>query len=81
MREFVFTIKYDRGIDPLTDRFIDHPSMLAKSLSCCVTNRSMWRVDRITGSNEALSALESVYLDTEHCNECFGGRNCHSRCD
>lgn len=81
MREFVFTIKYDRGIDPLTDRFIDHPSMLAKSLSCCVTKRSMWRVDRITGSNEALSALESVYLDTDHCNECVGGTGCGSRRD
>ncbi|MFH5800631.1 helix-turn-helix domain-containing protein [Haladaptatus sp. CMAA 1911] len=81
MREFVFTVKYDRGIDPLTDRFIDHPSMLAKSLSCCVTERSMWRVDRITGPTEALSALESVYLDTDHCNECVGGSDCRSRRD
>ncbi|WP_266082051.1 helix-turn-helix domain-containing protein [Haladaptatus caseinilyticus] len=78
MREFIFTIEYDPGIDPITDIFIDYPATMAKSLACCVTARSMWRVDRITGPTDALSSLETIYLDSKHCNECLGSRNCHT---
>ena len=78
MREFIFTIEYDPGVDPITDVFIDYPATMAKSLACCVTTQSMWRVDRITGPADALSTLEEVYLDPQHCNECLGSKNCHT---
>ncbi|MFH5801153.1 helix-turn-helix domain-containing protein [Haladaptatus sp. CMAA 1911] len=78
MREFIFTIEYDSGVDPITDVFIDYPSTMAASMACCVTTRSMWRVDRITGSENALDELDTVYLDPQHCNECLGTENCHT---
>lgn len=78
MREFIFTINYDAGVDPIMDVFIDYPSTMATSLACCVTTQSMWRVDRITGPENALDVLDTVYLDSQHCNECLGTENCHT---
>lgn len=42
MQEFVFTVTYDRGSDPITDVFIDHPEVVMTSLSCTVTEDSIW---------------------------------------
>jgi len=79
MREFVFTVEYDAGVDPLADVFIEHPDAIAVSLACCVTSHNMWRLDRLTGSAAALDALEACYLDGA-CNECIGHENCGATC-
>ncbi len=80
MREFVFTVEYDPGVDRLADVFIDHPSAMAASLACCVTARNAWRLDRLTGSAAALDALSDCFLDGR-CNECIGHGNCGATCE
>jgi predicted DNA binding protein len=72
MREYVFTVEYEQGIDPVMDVFIEHPETIAKAVSISVTSEGLWRVDRITGSETALDALEDAFLDPTHCNECAG---------
>jgi hypothetical protein len=54
VREFVFTVTYDRGADPIADIFIDYPDVISKSLTCTVTTDSIWHLDRITGPEDAL---------------------------
>ena len=76
MREFAFTVTYEEGADPVADVFRAHPSAMARSLACCVTAESSWRVDRLTGPEDALETLEARYLDGGHCTECLGTENC-----
>ena len=78
MREYVFTVRYEPGVDPVMDVFIEYPETIAKSVSISVTREGLWRVDRLTGSEAALDAVEEAFLDTNHCNECAGP---HARCE
>lgn len=78
MREFVITLEYDSGVDPVADVFIDHPGSLSKSVACSVARDAMWRLDRISGPTSAIDQLEYLLLDTERCNECPDRPACHS---
>lgn len=78
MREYVFLFEYERGVHPVRDVFIDHPDLLAASLTISASAETGWRVERITGPETALDALETVYLDVDICNECVYP---HPRCD
>ena len=69
MREYVFLLEYDRDVHPIRDFFIDHPEIVATTLNMSVTSDGGWRVERVTGSEQDLNALESVYFD-QHCNDC-----------
>jgi predicted DNA binding protein len=73
MRESVFTLEYDRGVDPIADVFIDHPDAEARSIACSVVDADMWRLDRFTGPEAALDALDELVLDANRCNECPSG--------
>lgn len=73
MREYVFTLEYDRGVDPIADVFIDHPEAIARSVACNVVDEDMWRIDRFTGPEHAIDALEELVLDANRCNECPEG--------
>lgn len=77
MREFAFTVKYESGADRLMDTFIDHPELTAKTVTCSVTPRSIWRVDRLTGPADAIEAVEKPYLDPERCDECLHDGRCY----
>ncbi|MGQ4555705.1 helix-turn-helix domain-containing protein [Halobellus sp. GM3] len=79
MRELVFTVQYESGVDRLMDRFIDSPDVRAVSTACFSTTQSMWRVDHLLGSEDALDRIQRVYLDEEWCNECLHAENCESR--
>jgi predicted DNA binding protein len=70
MREFVLRLSYDPGVDPVMDVFIDHPSLLSAAVDVSVSPAGLWRVDRLSGSPEALDALGDAYLDPASCNEC-----------
>lgn len=74
MRQVSFALEYDRGHDPLVDVFIEYPELYASSLDVSVSTAGMWRIDRITGSADALDAVESVFLDPGVCNECEPAR-------
>lgn len=78
MREFVFTIQFDRGVDPLSDLFIAHPEAIATAVTISVSYRGLWRVDHVTGPTDALADLERAFTDPTHCNECAGP---HEACD
>lgn len=77
MREFEFVVEYERGVDPLADAFIAHPSAVATALTISVSVDGLWRVDHVAGTGEALAAIRDVFTDPDRCNECGG----HPRCD
>lgn len=78
MREFIFTIEYERGADPVMDVFIDYPQAQARTISCHVSANELWRLDRIAGPEPALNRLDDIFTSPTHCNECIGERHCHT---
>lgn len=79
MREFVFTIRYEPGVDRLMDLFIEWPRAKARTPSCFATDESMWRIDHVTGPEEALEEIDTAFLDDDWCNECTHAPTCESR--
>lgn len=78
MREFVITLAYDRGVDPVMDVFMEHPGLVASAVDISVGNGGLTRVDRLSGSAAAVAALQDVFLDPVVCNECAAP---HDECD
>jgi predicted DNA binding protein len=78
MRELVVTLSYDRGVDPVTDVFVDESGLVASSVDVSVTESGLARVDRLSGPPGAMEALGEVYLDPERCTECTAPTD---RCD
>lgn len=78
MREFEFTLRYERGADRLMDRFADHPDASAWTPTCVATPRSTWQVTHLLGPEAALDRIEAVYLDEAFCNECLHAHECES---
>lgn len=76
MREFIFTIDYERGVDPLMDVFIDHRDAHSRSIACNVTDDGMWRLERVAGPEAALERLDEVFEGPVQCTECIGTRDC-----
>ncbi|WP_276270769.1 helix-turn-helix domain-containing protein [Haloarcula litorea] len=76
MREFIFTIDYDPGVDPLMDVFMDHPETHSRTIACNVAEDGMWRLERIAGSETALQELDEVFDDPVQCTECIGFHDC-----
>ncbi|WP_121303898.1 helix-turn-helix domain-containing protein [Haloarcula quadrata] len=76
MREFIFTIDYERNVDPVMDVFIDYPETHSRTIACNVTRDGMWRLERVAGPETALEQLDDVYDDPVRCTECIGTRNC-----
>jgi predicted DNA binding protein len=73
VREYVFTLEYDPGVDPIADVFIDHPEAVARSIACSVVGVDMWRLDHFSGPEPAIDALDELVLDANRCNECPEG--------
>lgn len=78
MQEFVFTVTYDQESDPIADIFIENQDVVMTSLSCSVTNDSIWYLNRITGPEAALDQLDDIFLDPAYCNECLDADRCHT---
>jgi hypothetical protein len=78
MREFVVTLAYDRGQDPVMDVFLDHPELVASAVDISVGAGGLTRVDRLSGPPAAVAALREVFLDPSVCNECATP---HGDCD
>lgn len=76
MREFAFTVEYERGADPLADLFIDHPSAVATAVTVSVSTRGLWRVDHVSGPSDALDDIEALLADPGYCNECGEHPDC-----
>ncbi|MDQ2050192.1 helix-turn-helix domain-containing protein [Natronolimnohabitans sp. A-GB9] len=76
MREFAFTITYERGVDHLMDVFIDHPGLYARTVSCHATTDTMWRLDEATGPREALADYDECLEGIERCSSLRGMGGC-----
>jgi predicted DNA binding protein len=60
MREIVFTVVHEPGMNPVADLLAEYPSARIRSLACHVTESALWRVDRATGPGAALDELEDL---------------------
>ncbi|WP_178915964.1 helix-turn-helix domain-containing protein [Natronomonas gomsonensis] len=60
MREIVFTVVHEPGMNPVADLLAQYPSARIRSLACHVTESALWRVDRATGPGAALDELEDL---------------------
>lgn len=60
MREIVFTVVHEHGMNPVADLLAEYPSARIRSLACHVTESALWRVDRATGPGVALDELEDL---------------------
>ena len=76
MREFAFTITYERGADHLMDAFIDHPGLYARTVSCHATAETMWRLDEVTGPREALTVYDDRLANLSRCSSVRGMGGC-----
>ncbi|AGB39159.1 helix-turn-helix domain-containing protein [Natronococcus occultus] len=76
MREFAFTVAYERGADHLMDVFIDHPELYARTTACHATTETMWRVDEVTGPQEALAEYDEQLSGIDRCSSVRGMGGC-----
>lgn len=81
MREYVFALEYDPGTNPVADVLEANPDTTIRSLSCHVTNDSLWRVDHAAGPSRALEALEEAYLDPTYFADCLVRDDCGAECE
>ena len=63
LREFTFTLEYDRGEDPVVDAFYACPDLTASSVDVYTGDRSFVRLVRLTGPPEAVDHLQTSLED------------------
>ena len=69
MREYVFLLEYERGVHPTRDALIDNPEVVVTTLDVSLSTDRGWRVERMTGPEDALETVEAVFFD-DQCNDC-----------
>lgn len=70
MQELGITLTHDSGINPVMDLFIENPEAVATSETIRRTDDGLWFVDRVTGPQAAMNALDEVYNTTDHSDRC-----------
>lgn len=81
MRELVFELDYRPGWNPVADALVDYPEATVRSLSCHVTNERLWRVDLVSGSPEALDAIETAYSTSKYFPDCLVTGDCEAEAE
>lgn len=76
MRELVFELEYEPGYNTVADTLAEYPDTQVRSLSLHATSESLWRVDHVTGSADALSEIEDAFLSTDYYTDCITPDNC-----
>ncbi|QLC35044.1 helix-turn-helix domain-containing protein (plasmid) [Halarchaeum sp. CBA1220] len=76
MREFAFTVTYERGVDELMDVFIENPGLVSHTVSCHASEHTMWRVDEVTGPEDALAEYDRVIERLTRCSSLRGMGGC-----
>jgi len=69
LREFVFDVTYEGGVDPVADVFIEHSDLVSRAFTCTVTASTVWYLERFAGSPEALADLDTVLDDLTCCED------------
>ena len=78
MREFVFALEYAPETNAVADILAANPETKIRSLSCHVTSNHLWRVDHITGRQDALDKLTETVANTEYYTDCLARRDCEA---
>ena len=60
MRELVFELEYDEGVDPLMDVFGNCPELTSTLIASFVDHDCCWIVERFVGPASALDQIESI---------------------
>lgn len=81
MRELVFELDYQTNWNPVADTLAEHPEAAVRSLSCHVTPENLWRVDLVSGSPEALDAIETAYSTSEYFPDCLVTGDCEAKAE
>lgn len=76
MRELVFTLDYEPGCNTVADTVADHPDARIRSLSLHATPESLWRVDHVTGGQDARSEIEAAFLTADYYADCLATEDC-----
>lgn len=76
MRELVFALDYEPGCNRVADTLTEHPGARIRSLSLHATTESLWRVDHVTGSADALAAVEDAFLTADYYADCLATEDC-----
>jgi predicted DNA binding protein len=76
MRELAFALEYEPGCNRVADVLADHPHARVRSLSLHATAERLWRVDHITGTPDALDALEDAFLNSDYYADCLAAEDC-----
>jgi predicted DNA binding protein len=72
MREFVFTIEYEKGVDEVMDLFIENPELHGQTTAVHATSEAMWRLNHITGPKEVLDEFDDLLDRITFCSETTG---------
>lgn len=78
MRELVFALEYDPGSNTVADILAANPEATIRSLSCHVTPGNLWRVDHVSGNNNALDRLAETVANVEYYTDCLARRDCEA---
>jgi predicted DNA binding protein len=78
MRELVFALEYIPGNNAIADILADNPETKIRSLSCHVTPGNLWRVDLVSGGQNALDELAETVANAEYYTDCLARRDCEA---
>lgn len=76
MRELVFALDYRPGCNAVADALADHPDARIRSLSLHATRDRLWRVDHVTGPDDALDAVADAFLTADYYADCLATDHC-----
>lgn len=74
MEEFVFSISYDRGVDPYMDVLMEHDSLRSEAVYSSLGADELWTLESLTGDREAIG--EAAAALAEHDRESVSERPC-----
>jgi predicted DNA binding protein len=63
MREFVFRLEYEEGVDPVADALAASPNVQTWAVTGSITGEEAWRLERATGPEAALAELDPLLVD------------------
>jgi predicted DNA binding protein len=78
MRELVFALEYAPGTNVVADILAANPETTIRSLSCHVSSDHLWRVDHISGGDDALDELAETVASAEYYTDCLARRDCEA---
>jgi len=79
MREFVFEIRYDDGVDALMDIFIESPEARSTAFLCSMGNAQLWRLDRVAGPAPVVERATTLLTDQSYNQLSISDRACGGR--